>query len=370
MRLEQLNLVDFKNYREVKVFFSEKFNCIAGKNGAGKTNLLDAIYYLSFCKSYFNSIDSQNVRGEERFFVIQGSYVDDSGNFSEVYCGLKRGEKKSFRLNKKEYERLSEHIGLLPLVIVSPEDHDLVRGGSELRRKFLDGIISQYDKFYLEELIQYNRVLQQRNTLLKSFADRRYFDQLSIDIYNEQLVKSGNYLFQKRTELFESFNVFFNEHYRYLSGGGEEVSMKYQTRLIDHSFDELLKESINKDLQLQYTGNGVHKDDLEFIINGQNAKKFASQGQQKSLLLALKLAQYEFIFRQKKTKPILLLDDIYDKLDEGRLTRLLELVGEEKFGQIFITDTHQHRIGKILMERGFRVKEFQPLEGTLIEVAI
>ncbi len=370
MHIEQLSLVDFKNYREASVEFSEKFNCIAGNNGVGKTNLLDAIYYLSFCKSFFNSIDTQNIRGEEPFFLIQGNYRDDKGSAQEIYCGLKRGEKKSFRINKKEYDRLSDHIGTIPLVIVSPEDHELIKGGSELRRKFLDGIIAQYDKQYLDELLQYNRILQQRNTLLKSFVERRYFDQTAIDIYNEQMVRSGNYLFRKRLELFNSFNIFFNEFYHFLSGGEESVAMIYQTRLTEMPFEQLLNESRDKDLQLQFTSTGVHKDDLEFLVNGHSAKKFASQGQQKSLLLALKLAQYEFVFREKKVKPILLLDDIYDKLDEGRLTRLLEMVGEERFGQVFITDTHQHRIGKILQQKGFRVKEFQPIQGVLTEVAV
>lgn len=370
MRIEQLNLVDFKNYREANVVFSEKFNCIAGNNGVGKTNLLDAIYYLSFCKSFFNAIDTQNIRGEEPFFLIQGKYVDQEGAVKEVYCGLKRGEKKSFRINKKEYERLSDHIGTIPLVIVSPEDHELIKGGSELRRKFLDGIIAQYDKTYLDELLVYNRVLQQRNTLLKSFAERRYYDQTAIEIYNEQLVKSGHYLFEQRRNLFSSFNGFFNEFYHFLSGGEEKVEMIYQTKLFEHSFTQLLQDSLERDLQVQFTSSGVHKDDLEFLINGQSAKKFASQGQQKSLLLALKLAQYEFVYRQKKIKPLLLLDDIYDKLDEGRLTRLLEMVGEERFGQVFITDTHQHRIGKILAQKGFMVKEFQPVQGVLTEVSI
>lgn len=350
--------------------FSEKFNCIAGNNGVGKTNLLDAIYYLSFCKSFFNAIDTQNIRGEEPFFLIQGKYLDQEGMPHEVYCGLKRGEKKSFRINKKEYERLSDHIGTIPLVIVSPEDHELIRGGSELRRKFLDGIIAQYDKVYLDELLAYNRVLQQRNTLLKSFAERRYFDQTAIDIYDEQLVKAGHYLYLKRKELFGSFNEFFNDLYHFLSGGEEKVEMIYQTKWVESGFHQLLKEAIDRDLQAQFTTVGVHKDDLEFLINGHSAKKFASQGQQKSLLLSLKLAQYEFVFKQKKVKPLLLLDDIYDKLDEGRLTRLLEMVGEERFGQVFITDTHQHRIGKILSQKGFRVKEFQPVQGVLMEVSI
>lgn len=362
--------MDFKNYREARVTFSEKFNCIAGNNGVGKTNLLDAIYYLSFCKSFSNANDHQNIRAEQPFFLIQGSYRNEDDQLLEVYCGLKKGDKKSFRINKKEYERLSDHIGTIPLVMVSPEDHELIKGGSELRRKFLDGIIAQYDKIYLEKLLAYNRVLQQRNNLLKSFADRRYFDQTAIEIYNEQLVKSGHYLHEKRNLLFQSFNLFFNEYYQLLSGGKEEVLMVYQSRLAEKDFDTLLRESVEKDLQMQFTTTGVHKDDLEFLLNGQPAKKFASQGQQKSLLLALKLAQFKFVAQEKNTKPILLLDDIYDKLDEGRLTRLLELVGTESFGQVFITDTHQHRIGKILQQRGYSIREFQPNDGMLTEVAI
>lgn len=368
--MEQISLIDFKNYNEARANFSEKFNCIAGNNGVGKTNLLDAIYYLSFCKSFSNAQDQQNIRKDRSFFLIQGTYYDDENRIIEVYCGLKKGEKKSFKINKKEYERLSDHIGTIPLVMVSPEDHELVKGGSELRRKFLDGIIAQYDKVYLEELLAYNRVLQQRNNLLKSFAERRYFDQTVIEIYNEQLVKAGNYLFDKRKQLFNTFNTYFNNYYHLLSQGNEDVSMEYQSGLNHNDFNQLLIDGRDKDLQLQYTSSGIHKDDLEFMVNGHAAKKFASQGQQKSLLLALKLAQFELVAREKGTKPILLLDDIYDKLDEGRLTRLLELVAGENFGQIFITDTHQHRIGKILLERGFSIKEFQPDNGILKEVEI
>jgi DNA replication and repair protein RecF len=347
MYLKQLSLVNFKNYSEFESTFSEKVNCFVGDNGMGKTNLLDAIHYLSFCKSFFNPVDSQNIRHNEGFFVIKGHF-DRQGEDTEVYCGLKRQHKKVFKRNKKEYERLSEHIGQFPLVMISPSDTELVNGSSELRRKFIDGIISQYDRFYLEKLIDYNQALRQRNALLKTFAENRAFDSESISIWDDQLVLHGEAIKSRREAFLSEFIPLFNAHYRFISGSREEVSLKYIDTLSGGDFKTALMASLSRDRAVQHTTVGPHKDDLDFRIDSHSLKKFASQGQQKSFLLALKLAQFEFIRLRKQTKPLLLLDDVYDKLDETRFTRLLELVSSDKFGQVFITDTHPERMNELL----------------------
>jgi DNA replication and repair protein RecF len=357
MFLKRLSLVNFKNYREFEAGFSEKINCFVGHNGVGKTNLLDAIHYLSFCKSFFNPVDSQNIRHSEPFFVIQGVF-DKNGEESEVYCGLKRNQKKTFRKNKKEYERLSEHIGQFPLVMISPSDTELINGSSEVRRKFLDGIISQYDRLYLERLISYNQVLRQRNALLKSFSETRTFDSESLDIWDDQMVIHGRGIVESRIAFLKEFIPLFNEHYRFISDSREDVALQYESSLEGRDFKSALMTSLARDRQLQYTTVGPHKDDLGFALNGHSLKKFSSQGQQKSYLLALKLAQFEFIKEQKGTKPLLLLDDVYDKLDEQRFTKLLEMVSSDSFGQVFITDTHPGRIKTALNELSIPNKIF------------
>lgn len=323
----------------------------------GKTNLLDAIHYLAFCKSYFNVSDSQNIRHEESFFVLKGEF-DKGGEHSEVYCGLKRNQKKVFRRNKKDYERLSEHIGMFPLVMISPSDSDLINGSSELRRKFLDGIISQYDKLYLDKLISYNQVLKHRNALLKHFHDNRNFDSETLEVWDDQLVMYGRFILERRLEFLRRFIPLFNHHYRFISDSKEEVSLDYENSLGEKDFKTALLSALPRDRQVHYTTVGPHKDDLEFLLGDHSLKKFASQGQQKSYLLALKLAQFEFIKEEKLTTPLLLLDDIYDKLDEERFTRLMEMVSGPGFGQVFITDTHPERMEQLLNKKNIQNKIF------------
>lgn len=347
MFLKQLSLINFKNHPEFEAKFSEKINCFVGNNGMGKTNLLDAIHYLSFCKSYFNTVDSQNIRHNEGFFVVQGLFEKDFEE-SEVYCGLKRHQKKIFKRNKKEYARLSEHIGLYPLVLISPNDAELINGSSEERRRFLDGVISQYDKAYLERLVSYNQVLKQRNALLKHFAETHQFDSETLDIWDEQLVLHGREIVHIRTEFLKQFVPLFNRYYEFISNSRETVSLHYINSLGERDFKTALLTNLSRDRAVQYTTAGPHRDDLEFALDNFSLKKFASQGQQKSYLLALKLAQFEFIKEKKFTKPLLLLDDVYDKLDEERFTKLLQMVSGEGFGQVFITDTHPDRMNQLL----------------------
>jgi DNA replication and repair protein RecF len=363
MYLKQLSIINFKNYVEFEAQFSEKINCFVGNNGMGKTNLLDAIHYLSFCKSFFNSVDSQNIKHNEGFFVVQGSF-EKSGEVSEVYCGLKRNQKKIFKKNKKEYERLSEHIGQFPLVMISPSDADLINGSSDVRRRFLDGIISQYDKVYLDKLISYNQVLKQRNALLKHFFESRSFDSETLEIWDDQLINYGRSILEIRQEFLKQFIPLFNKHYQFISESKEEVALHYENSLGEKDFKTAIITSIARDRAVHYTTVGPHKDDLEFTLDGFSLKKFASQGQQKSYLLALKLAQFEFIKEQKNTKPLLLLDDVYDKLDEERFTKLLEMVSSNSFGQVFITDTHPERIEHLLNKKQIENKIFIVGQGS------
>ncbi|MFN5460802.1 MAG: DNA replication/repair protein RecF [Bacteroidota bacterium] len=349
MHLEKLSIINFRNYSEGTVLFHPKMNCLVGDNGMGKTNLLDAVHYLSFCKSFFNPIDSQNIKYDQSLFMIQGWY-QLNGEKEEIYCGIKKNQKKQFKRNQKEYERLSEHIGLFPLVMVSPSDGELIMGGSEIRRKFIDSIISQYDKVYLEKLIAYNQVLTQRNALLKRFAETRSFDSLSLDIWDEQLIIHGNGIHQRRKNFIASFIPLFEKNYQYISESRETVSLEYESVLNEMDFKTVLLSNLEKDRVLQYTSSGTHRDDLDFKLQGQSLKKFASQGQQKSYLLALKLAQFEIIKNIKNIPPILLLDDIYDKLDEKRFKKLMTLVSSDDYGQVFITDTHPQRMEDLFNE--------------------
>lgn len=346
MFLKELSIVNFKNYREAKLSFDEKITCFVGNNGVGKTNILDAIYYLSFCKSYFNVIDSQNINHEEDFFVIQGVY-NKSEKRDAVYCAVKRGQKKKFKLNDNEYSKLSDHIGLFPLVIISPADYDLISLGSDERRKYIDSVISQFDKLYLDDLINYNKAVSQRNILLKKFAETNTFDKTSLEIWDDQLVFIGNKIYDKRKRFLEDFLPVFNYYYQFISGGKEQTSIFYESDLNSESFEDALLKSIEKDKILRYTTKGVHKDDLVFKIGDFPVKKFGSQGQQKSFIIALKLAQFEYTKNLKGFNPILLFDDIFDKLDDERVKMLMQLVSEKSFGQVFVTDAHPERIEKV-----------------------
>jgi DNA replication and repair protein RecF len=364
MILSKIQLIGFKNYEQVEAEFSSKFNCFTGNNGMGKTNMLDAIYYLSFCKSYYNPADNQNIKKESPFFVIQGNYTMAEESF-EIYCGFKRNEKKQFKINKKEYPRLSDHIGLLPLVMIAPEDAQLIHGGSEVRRKFIDGVISQYNKQYLEQLLKYNRILLQRNAMLKAFYERSFFDIAALEIYDEQLSSIGNYIYSERAAFFEKFNAIFNATHKELTAAQEHVKMVLQSGLNESRMEDLLIKSLEKDRASQYTNTGIHKDDLVFEIDGATVKKFASQGQQKTFLVALKLAQYAFIAAIKDKKPILLLDDVYDKLDEARLNGIMQHISSDSFGQIFITDTHRHRMSEAIGATSKSAAYFEIAKGNL-----
>ncbi len=358
MFLKSLNIVNFKNFESIDFVFSPKINCLVGENGVGKTNVLDAIHYLSFCKSYFNLIDSQNVNHKASFFMLEGIF-DKNERLEEVYCGLKRGQKKIVKKNHKMYSRLSDHIGQYPLVIISPYDRDLILDGSETRRKFMDNVIGQSNKNYLSDLISYNRTLSQRNALLKYFVQNHQFDATSLAVYDEQLMEYGVKIHEKRRIFVTEFLPVFLEHHQTISKGKETVNISYQSHLNSHGFMNILKENLEKDKVLQYTSAGIHRDDLNFSIKEFPVKKFGSQGQQKSFTIALKLAQFDFIKDQLGVKPILLLDDIFDKLDENRVSQLIFMVNQDHFGQIFISDTHPERIEGIVNKIHGEHKIFQ-----------
>ena len=349
MYLRKISLVNYKNVASKTFDFKKKINCFVGKNGIGKTNVLDAIYYLSFAKSYFNSVAVQNIRHGEEFFIIEGDYILAERN-EKIVCSLKKGQKKVLKRNGKLYEKFSDHIGQIPLVIISPADRDLIVEGSDTRRKFIDGVISQQDKSYLNNLLVYGKILKQRNALLKYFAANKIFDALNLKVYDQQLIEHGNIIHKKREAFLKQFCPIFLEKYRAISNNEEEVSLKYKSQLTSETFEQLLAKSLEKDKILQFTSSGIHKDDLSFEIGEFPIKKFGSQGQQKSFLIALKLAQFEFIKQQVNITPILLLDDIFDKLDENRVVQIIHLVNKDEFGQIFITDTHANRT-KMVIEK-------------------
>jgi len=358
MHLQKITLVNFKNFESQTFDFQEKINCFVGNNGVGKTTVLDAIYYLSFAKSYFNPSATQNIKHTEDFFIIEGEYQINN-KIDHIVCSLKRGNKKVVKRNGKVYEKFSEHIGYLPLVIISPGDSDLIVDGSDTRRKFMDSVISQSDKMYLQTIIKYNKVLAQRNSLLKYFAANRVFDALNLKVYNEQLESYGSIIFKRRTEFLEAFIPIFKERYAAISSSKEQVSLVYKTQLDEVGFLELFEKNIERDRILQYTSAGIHKDDLSFEIDGYPIKKFGSQGQQKSYLIALKLAQFDFIKLHAKIKPILLLDDIFDKLDDLRVEQLINLVNNNEFGQLFISDTHKQRTEDVVKKTNQPYKIFQ-----------
>lgn len=349
MFLKQLSLVNFKNFETANFNFDRKINCFVGSNGKGKTNVLDAIYYLAFGKSYFNPLSSQNIKHGEDFFVIDGQF-DKEGQSEKLVCSLKKGATKILKRNAKVYEKLSDHIGFLPLVIISPADNDLIVEGSDTRRKFMDGVISQSDKVYLENVIAYNKILAQRNALLKYFALNHTFDEQTLSVYDHQLSELSVSIHQKRAQFTELLLPIFKEQYASISKDAESVSIEYKSDLNQGNLEDLLVENRAKDRSFQYTTVGIHKDDIKFKISGYPVKKFGSQGQQKSFLIALKLAQYAFIKEKTKTKPILLLDDIFDKLDHSRVSELIQLVNKDIYGQIFISDTHKDRTEFVIQQ--------------------
>ena len=347
MYLQRLKLINFKNYEEATLELSDKINCFVGNNGAGKTNILDAIYYLSFCKSYFNSVDSQNIKHNTDFFAVHGTFKNQDSLDDLVSIVQKQNKKKSFKFNKKEYKRLADHIGKIPLVMVSPYDRDLINEGSDIRRKYIDGVISQFDKNYLSNLLSYNKALAHRNALLRHFAEQRNFDKVSLEIWDSKLAQYGQPIFEKRKQFLKEFNPVFENNYRFLSEGNEQVELVYESQLALEPINELLIKSSAKDRLLRYTSKGIHKDDLLFRIDGYPIKKFGSQGQQKTFVIAVKLAQFEYMRKIKAFKPVLLFDDIFDKLDHNRVNKIIQLVSNDNFGQVFITDTQPERIEAI-----------------------
>jgi DNA replication and repair protein RecF len=308
---------------------------------------LDAIHYLSFCKSFFSSLDIHNVRHGDDFFALHGNYIRNDSRSDLVQCLQKKNQKKRFLINKKEYERLADHIGNFPLVMISPYDRDLINDGSEYRRRYLDSVISQFDKLYLDNLIQYNKALVQRNTLLKSFAEKHYFDAHALEIWDEPLIGYGQDIFARRCAFLSHFVPIFQQYFSLLSNGSENVDIGYISQFNDGNYRQIFCEALPKDRAAQHCTAGIHKDDLEMLLDGFAVKRYGSQGQQKSFVIAIKLAQFEYTRQIKGFKPILLLDDVFDKLDDLRVAQLIKLVSENSFGQVFITDTSKDRISAI-----------------------
>jgi DNA replication and repair protein RecF len=345
--LKKLQLNQFKNHTESRFIFNKAVNCFVGDNGSGKTNVLDAIYYLSNTKSYFNHIDNRNIKFDEEYFMIKGSFTKEE-NISEIQCNFKSGETKKVQKNNKKYTRFSEHIGQFPTIIISPTDTNLITEGSEVRRKYLDISIAQFKQTYLQSLINYNKLLKQRNALLKQFDEKNYFDDISLEIYDEKLIKLGNTIYQEKKSFLVELTPVFNKYYLEISNSKEIVNLEYKSQLNEDTFSNLLFKSRTKDRISRSTQVGIHKDDIIFTMNNHPVKTTGSQGQQKSFLIALKLAQFEFIKKKIGFNPILLLDDIFDKLDDNRILKLISLVNKKVFGQVFITDTHKERSEAIL----------------------
>lgn len=370
MILQNISIVNYRNIRAATLDFSPKMNCFIGHNGAGKTNVLDAVYYLSFCRSAQNPIDSQVITHGEDFFVIEGSYDDerdavadgvDEAAQTKIYAGMKRGTKKHFKRNKKEYKRLSDHIGLIPLVMVSPADTLLIDGGSEERRRLMDMVISQYDRNYMDALNSYNRALQQRNTLLKMEEEP---DAELLDLWEEQMAASGEAIFHKRTDFVQQLTPLFQHFYQTIAGDGEEVGVSYVSHGQRGPLLDVIRRDRFKDRAVGYSLHGVHRDDLVFTLGGHPLKREGSQGQHKTFVISLKLAQFDFLKRvASHTTPLLLLDDIFDKLDAQRVAQIVRLVSGEDFGQIFITDTNREHLDNILKTYAYNYRMFKVSGG-------
>lgn len=346
MILQRVSILNYKNIREASLEFSPKINCLIGHNGMGKTNLLDAIYYLSFCRSAFTSMDSSLITHGQDFFVIDGDYVTEQEGHEQIYCGMKRGVKKQVKRNKKTYKRLSEHIGLIPIVFVSPSDTQLIDGGSEERRRFMDTVIAQYDASYIDALTTYNKALQQRNVLLKQEEEP---DEALMDVLEMQMARSGELIYEKRDAFVHELIPVFQEVYQHISQGREQVTLTYVSHCQRGPLLDIIHRDRMKDRIVGYSLHGVHRDDLEMMLGGYPVKREGSQGQNKTFVLALKLAQFRFLQRTiSRTIPILLLDDIFDKLDAERVEQIVQLVSGNDYGQIFITDTNRDHLDLIL----------------------
>ena len=367
MYLKKLSLVNFKNYEETELEFSPKINSLVGNNGVGKTNILDAIHYLSLTKSFFNNIDSISIRHGEDYFIIDGTFVRNEEE-DKIYCAFQKQKQKVLKKNNKEYQKLSDHVGKYPVVMISPADSSLISEGSEERRRFLNKIISQYNPEYLDSVLKYSKALQNRNRLLKDFKATGEFDNDALVIWDSQLVKYGTYVFRERELLVNELIPVFQENYSMISSGKENVKLSYRSHLSEGDFAEALASSVAKDRFLEYTTIGIHKDDLLLEMNGHSVKSLGSQGQQKSYLVALKLAKFEYIRQKSGISPILLLDDIFDKFDAGRVEQIIRLVGNHRFGQIFMTDTHQNRLHEILSSHNTQYKLFRINNNNVEEV--
>ena len=376
MILRKLSILNYKNIGEAQLELSPKMNCFIGRNGMGKTNVLDAVYYLSFCRSASNPIDSQVIRHDKPFCMIEGEYGEGDERLKMkdekliISVGMKRGQKKHFKRNKKEYKRLSEHIGLIPLVVVSPADTLLIEGGSEERRKLMDMVIAQYDRSYIDALSRYNNALQQRNTLLKQASAAEVssaaFDPLLIQLWEEQMAEAGEQLFEKRRAFVDELVPLFQQYYEHISGGQERVGLTYVSHCQRGPLLEVIQRDRHKDLAVGYSLHGVHRDDLEFTLDGHLMKREGSQGQNKTYVIALKLAQFDFLKRTgAQTTPLLLLDDIFDKLDAQRVEQIVRLVSSDNFGQIFITDTNRDHLDQILSTTTLDYKIFHVSHGEI-----
>lgn len=360
--LKNISILNYKNISEAKLDFSKKFNCFIGNNGEGKTNLLDAVYYLSFCHSMFSNVDSLLMKHDTDFFMIQGEYLHDDGEtMEEIFASMKRGSKKQFKRNKKNYKRLSEHIGIVPLIIVSPDDATLISGGSEERRKLLDIVISQYDNSYINALNRYNKALQQRNALLK--MEDVEPDPTLMDLWEEEMAREGEYIYEQRNKFVEQFIPVFNRVYQSISGNKEEVTLRYISHCQRGPLLDVIRRDRMKDRAVGYSLHGIHRDDLEMMIDGYPMKREGSQGQNKTYVISLKLAQFDFLSKTTNaTTPLLLLDDIFDKLDALRVKSIVELVSSDTYGQIFITDTNRGHLDQILSHSDAEYKIFH-VEG-------
>lgn len=363
MILNKLSVVNFKNIRTASLDFSPKLNCLIGSNGMGKTNILDAVYYLSFCRSAFNPVDSQVITHDEEFMVLEGNYSSDNGDIENIYCGMKKGNRKHFKRNKKEYKRLSQHIGLIPIIFISPADSTLIDGSSEERRRLMDMVIAQYDNAYMDHLSAYNKALQQRNALLKMEEEP---DITLMEIWENQMAEAGEAVYRKRDAFIKELVPVFQNIYSSIAGIQEEVSLKYVSHCQRGPLLEIIQRDRFKDRAVGYSLHGIHRDDLEMLLGGFQMRREGSQGQTKTFSLALKLAQFNFLCRTNSaTTPILLLDDIFDKLDAQRVKKIVQLVADDHYGQIFITDTNREHLDNILMHTALDYKIFEVIDGDI-----
>lgn len=347
LHLARLHVLNFRNHRQAELELGPEVNCFVGPNGVGKTNLLDAVHYLSLGKSYFDAVDMHNILKGEEMFMVQGTMRTASGD-DVVLCSVRKGLRKILSRNRKEYDRLADHVGRYPVVMITPFDAQLILEGSEVRRRFLDGLISQFDKGYLESLIRYNRALVQRNAMLKRFAATGGGSLSQLEPWDEQIIAHGTSVFETRLAFMQELIPLLNSHYQGISAGPEEVALSYRSALKETPLRTLLTGSWERDRSAQYTTVGIHKDDLEFTMDDRPLKRFGSQGQQKTYLIALKLAQFDLTHSRSAGRPILLLDDIFDKIDPQRMRHLLQLLSGQRFGQVIITDTDAKRLHQAL----------------------